>query len=115
MVGRRDLDPFERLLVGTTEAFVQKGFLWILILRTLKERPTYGYELRGIIADTLSLPHQTTLYSSLLMLRGMGLLRSEKRGRCKVYYVTPKGEKVLIRASEHLLGLMKKIALFSSP
>ena len=108
------LDPFERLLVVTTETFVQKGFLWILILKTLKNRPTYGYDLRKIISKKFAIPHQATLYSTLKMMRLMGLIKPEKRGRCKFYHVTPKGEKILIRATRHLKSLTRKATLFSS-
>ena len=84
---------------GTNPDFLN-GVPELLVLKLLKQKPCYGYELgerlRGLTGDAFEF-HDGSIYPVLHRLEGKGLLRSRKeivesRVR-RIYEVTEAGEK----------------------
>jgi DNA-binding HxlR family transcriptional regulator len=82
-------------LIEKTERTVETAFLWLRTLRVLKRKPCFASELRRLLNP---MPHRNTFEASLFLLARLGLVKREKN----IYEITPKGEKVLNRATAHL-------------
>ena len=99
--------PLERLKNKTTSEN-----LWIYILRLLKERPMYAYEIQSEIKKRFGWePAMITSYVVLYRLESAGYVMSEwQDGEIlprKYYRVTPKGEGLLLKAKEYLENLTR--------
>jgi len=98
-------------LVQLTEGWVKKGFIWILILKLLRERPRHGYELRKEIARRYGKPHPFTFWTMLRLMGRMRLIEQVRQnGSRRVYGITERGEQVLDRAVGHLRGMLSKLS-----
>lgn len=100
-------------LAKRVERAVEAAALPLVILKLLSRGPSCGSELRrAVYRAGFSLPHQTTFYACLGLLRLAGLVESDDagRGRRKEYRITPEGEWALARAEAHLRGLLDRLA-----
>ena len=103
--------PIERLKNKIT-----KEVLWIYILRLLKERPMYAYELKNKIMESFDFePATVSSYVVLYKLEKEGYVTAEwqesgtgKPAR-KYYRLTPKGEKLLEEGLAFLEEMVKKL------
>ena len=103
--------PMERLRNKIT-----KEVLWLYILRLLKERPMYAYELKERIKEAFEFePATVSSYVVLYKLEKEGYVTAEwqesqtgKPSR-KYYKLTPKGEKLLEDGIAFLEGMVSKL------
>lgn len=80
--------PLERL-----KESVQKGNLWLYILRLLRKKSYTGYDIRAAIKDTFGFwVGNVTSYKVLYLLENGGYVKSRKEGREIHYEITKKGE-----------------------
>ncbi|WP_048813024.1 PadR family transcriptional regulator [Acidilobus saccharovorans] len=97
-----------RLLVNITVRT-----LWIYVLATLKESPTYPYQLKKIIREKFSFnPPTVTLYTVVYKLERDGLIEKTPDG---MYKITGDGLKALSEASKLLMEIAQKISSVESP
>ncbi|MGC9112428.1 PadR family transcriptional regulator [Acidilobus sp.] len=97
-----------RLLVNITVRT-----LWIYVLATLKEGPTYPYQLKKIIREKFSFnPPTVTLYTVVYKLERDGLIEKAPDG---MYKITDGGLKALSEASKLLMEIAQKISSVESP
>lgn len=103
--------PMERLKVKIT-----KEVLWLYILRLLKEKPRYAYELKQKIKDTFGFePATVSSYVVLYKLEKEGYVTAEwqesEAGKPlrKYYKLTPKGEKLLEEGIAFLESILSKL------
>ncbi|BAD85683.1 transcription regulator, PadR-like family [Thermococcus kodakarensis KOD1] len=103
--------PLERL-----QNKITKEVLWLYILRLLKERPMYAYELKEKIKEAFNFePATVSSYVVLYKLEKEGYVTSEwqettggKPAR-KYYKLTPKGEELLKEGINFLEETLKKL------
>ncbi|WP_456368959.1 PadR family transcriptional regulator [Thermococcus sp.] len=103
--------PLERLRNKVT-----KEVLWLYILRLLRERPMYAYELKEKIKEAFNFePATVSSYVVLYKLEKDGYVSAEwqettsgKPAR-KYYKLTPKGEELLNNGIEFLEEMLKKL------
>ncbi|MCD6373540.1 MAG: helix-turn-helix transcriptional regulator [Thermococcus sp.] len=103
--------PMERLKTKIT-----KEVLWLYILRLLKERPMYAYELKEKIKEAFDFePATVSSYVVLYKLEKDGYVTAEwqesqtgKPSR-KYYRLTPKGEKLLEEGISFLEETLEKL------
>jgi len=104
-------DPIERLRRKIT-----KEVLWLYILRLLKERPMYAYELKQNIKETFGFePATVSSYVVLYKLEKEGYVTAEwqeqgmgKPSR-KYYKLTDDGEKLLEEGIEFMEDILRKL------
>jgi PadR family transcriptional regulator PadR len=93
-----------KILNDRHERQLKKGALEIIILRLIKRRPSYGYELLTELerkSGRFFSLREGTLYPILYRLEDEGLIRAqwntgESRGTPKkIYAITPKGRETL--------------------
>ena len=88
--------PLERL-----ERKMTKEVMWIYVLKMLKEKPMYAYELKNEIKKRFNwAPATITSYVVLYRLQGGGYVTTKwgdenTNPRRKYYYITEEGEKLL--------------------
>jgi DNA-binding PadR family transcriptional regulator len=76
----------------------RRGVFKYIILRHLKERPGYGYEIIRALEERfhgLYVPSAGTVYPTLQMIEEMGFVTSNERDGKKVYTITAEGLKFL--------------------
>ncbi len=103
--------PMERLKTKVT-----KEVLWLYILRLLKERPMYAYELKEKIREAFNFePATVSSYVVLYKLEKEGYVTAEwqesqtgKPSR-KYYKLTPEGKKLLDEGIAFLEETLKKL------
>ncbi|WP_297420001.1 PadR family transcriptional regulator [Thermococcus sp.] len=103
--------PMERLRNKIT-----KEVLWLYILRLLKERPMYAYELKERIREAFEFePATVSSYVVLYKLEKEGYVTAEwqeshtgKPSR-KYYILTPEGEKLLQEGVKFLEEMVSKL------
>ncbi len=103
--------PMERLKTKIT-----KEVLWLYILRLLKERPMYAYELKEKIKEAFKFePATVSSYVVLYKLEKDGYVTAEwqesqtgKPSR-KYYRLTPEGERLLEEGIHFLEETIKKL------
>ncbi|ASJ06598.1 PadR family transcriptional regulator [Thermococcus pacificus] len=103
--------PMERLRNKIT-----KEVLWLYILRLLKERPMYAYELKERIKEAFNFePATVSSYVVLYKLEKEGYVTAEwqesqtgKPSR-KYYRLTPEGEKLLEDGIAFLEDMLSKL------
>jgi DNA-binding MarR family transcriptional regulator len=86
-------------LIEKTEKAVETAVLWLRILKALKRKPSYMSELRRELNPR---PHMWSFQMNLYLMDRLGLVRRERAGKMKILYITPKGDEILKRATEHL-------------
>ncbi len=103
--------PMERL-----KGKITKEVLWLYILRLLKERPMYAYELKQHIKNAFGFePATVSSYVVLYKLEKEGFVsaswqESETGKPSRKYYrLTPKGEELLEEGVEFLEDTLKKL------
>jgi PadR family transcriptional regulator PadR len=103
--------PMDRLRVKIT-----KEVLWLYILRLLKERPMYAYELKQKIKETFGFePATVSSYVVLYKLEKEGYVTAEwqesgtGKPLRKYYKLTPEGEKLLEEGITFLEDILSKL------
>lgn len=107
------------------ETFMSKGDMKYIVMNALAKKPMHGYQLINNIKDAflgLYSPSPGTIYPTLQMLEGQGLIKGKGKGGRKIYKLTGRGVKFLkenkaeitkitesIKTSEYLPQI-KKIA-----
>lgn len=105
--------PLERLKRKMT-----KEVMWVYVLKLLKGRPMYAYELKNEIKKRFDwAPATITSYVVLYRLQSGGYVTTKwgdesTNPRRKYYYITEKGEKLLKDGEEFLKDVIK--VLFES-
>lgn len=106
--------PLERLPIDRLRDKTTYENLWMYVLRLLKERPMYAYEIQSEIKKRFGWePAIITAYVVLYRLEGKGYVMSEwQNGEIlprKYYRITPKGEELLLKAKEYLESLIRTL------
>lgn len=97
--------PMRRLKHKTT-----KEILWIYILRLLKEREMYAYELKSALRERFGFePAMITSYVVLYRLESAGYVAASWDENKKYYRITAKGERILREGINHLDELVQKL------
>jgi len=97
--------PLGRLKTRTT-----KEILWIYILRLLKEKEMYAYELRDAIKNAFGFePARVTSYVVLYRLEKEGYVSSKWSKKKKYYHLTKKGEKLYKEGISYLEEMLTKL------
>lgn len=80
--------------------------LWIFVLKLLKGKDYYGFEIRSKIKDRFGFwVGNVTAYKVLYILDKDGYVNSFMKGNKKYYKITAKGRKELASAEKFLKGL----------
>ena len=97
------MQPIERL---KKKVLIEN--LWIFILRLLKSKDYYGFEIRNKIKKEFGfLIGNVTAYKVFYLLEKDGYVTSFTKGNIKYYRITNKGKKELDQASKFLKSLTK--------
>lgn len=97
--------PLNRLKTKTT-----KEILWIYLLRLLKERDMYAYEIREKLREKFGFrPALVTSYVVLYRLEREGYVAARWNENKKYYSVTETGEQLLLEGLQHLRELVGKL------
>ncbi len=87
--------------------------LWIYILRMLKEKPMYAYELNKGVSDRFGFNIGTaSAYVVLYKLKNAGYVKTEWReeGRPRKYYIiTESGKEILDKGMDYIRELNKML------
>ena len=77
--------------------------LWFWILKLLSKTPRHAYILRKEIKNEFGfMPGNVTCYKVLYFLKKGGYVIIKDEGRRKIYYITDKGRKELLKAKEFM-------------
>jgi DNA-binding PadR family transcriptional regulator len=88
------------------------GFLKLMLLKLISKGPSHGYALmEGIENHTHKdwKPSPGSIYPALQELERKRLVRFERKGRQKIYHITPEGETVLKQAVDHLKMVLRHV------
>ncbi len=97
--------PLGRLHSRTT-----KEILWIYILRLLREKEMYAYELRDAIKNAFGFePARVTSYVVLYRLEKEGYVGSKWVEKKKYYHLTKKGAELYKQGISHLEEMLDKL------
>ncbi len=97
--------PMERLKIKTT-----RDILWLYLLRLLKERDMYAYEIRKELEKKFGFsPALVTSYVVLYKLEREGYVAPKWRENKKYYSLTPKGEQLLQEGIAYLRKMTEKL------
>lgn len=94
---------------------IRKGFLKIILLKTIHEKPTHGYEIIQSIKEKSCgrwMPSPGSVYPALEYLESKGYVVSEEAERKKVYSITPKGREVLLQMRKKREEMLNDLTLF---
>ncbi|MFQ6137052.1 MAG: PadR family transcriptional regulator [Candidatus Hydrothermarchaeales archaeon] len=95
--------PLNRLKTKTT-----KEVLWIYILKLLKERERYAYELKGELQRRFGIvPARVTSYVVLYRLEKGGYVHSRWKENKKYYKITRKGEDLFGEGMRYLEDMVE--------
>lgn len=84
--------------------------VWLYVLAVLQKEEIHAYALHKEIEKKFNwAPELITSYVVLYRIEKEGLIKSEKKGRIKVYSITPKGNKALKEAKIYLKKLAETI------
>lgn len=86
------------------------GFLKLMVLKLISDKPVHGYGLMNEIemhTDSDWRPSPGSVYPALQELERIGLIASEMKGRQKVYTITKDGSLVLEQAKGHLKMVLR--------
>ncbi len=96
---------FERLVRKLT-----KENLWLYIIRVLKDKPMYGYEVKKAIKDKFNFsPSTVTVYAVLYRMSREGLIKKVKVNGETYYAPTEKGLEVFEKARFFIDELRKTL------
>ncbi len=97
--------PMKRLKKRTT-----REILWIYILRLLKEREMYAYEIRKKLKERFGFsPAMVTSYVVLYRLEQEGYVEVIPRGDKKYYRITEKGEELFNQGLSYLKEIVERL------
>lgn len=97
--------PLKRLRNKTT-----KEVLWLYILRLLKERELYAYEIKPLLKERFGIsPALVTPYVVLYRLEGEGYVEARRSDNKKYYRITRKGERLLEEGIAYLRSVIEKL------
>jgi DNA-binding PadR family transcriptional regulator len=114
MHGMHDLfsDPKENDVFNNE---IRKGFLKMILLKIIKDKPTHGYEIIRLIQEKSNgrwTPSPGSIYPALEYLVSKGYITSEEIERKKVYTITPKGEQVIELMKQKRDEMIKELTTF---
>lgn len=99
------MDALDKLKKSTTTDNV-----WLYILSVLQKEGIHAYVLHKEIEKKFKwAPELITSYVVLYRIEKEGLIKSEKKGRIKIYTITPKGVKTLKEGKIYLKKLAETI------
>jgi len=99
------MNALEKLKKSTTTDNV-----WLYVLSVLQKEEIHAYALHKEIEKKFNwAPELITSYVVLYRIEKEGLIKSEKKGRIKVYTITPKGIKTLKEGKVYLKKLAETI------
>ncbi|MCS7385583.1 MAG: PadR family transcriptional regulator [archaeon GB-1867-005] len=85
---------YERLVKKLT-----KENLWLYVIKVLKNKPMYGYEVKKAIKEKFKFsPSTVTVYAVLYKLSKEGLIKKVKRNGDTYYSLTEKGVEAFEKA-----------------
>lgn len=97
--------PLSRLKSKTT-----KEILWIYLLRLLKEREMYAYEIRDELKEKFGFrPARVTSYVVLYRLESAGYVAARWNENKKYYSITEAGDELLLEGLEHLREMVGRL------
>ena len=94
---------------------IRKGFLKVILLKIIQEKPTHGYEIIQKVSERSHgnwTPSPGSVYPALEYLESKGYISSEERDRKKVYTITPKGERAVEQMNNKRKELMSELITF---
>jgi DNA-binding PadR family transcriptional regulator len=95
----------ERLKNKTT-----RELLWVYLLRLLKERDMYAYEIRKRLEEEFGFsPALVTSYVVLYKLEREGYVTTRWNENKKYYSITPKGRELLREGVSYLQGMVDRL------
>jgi PadR family transcriptional regulator len=98
--------PLNRLKSKT-----QKEILWVYILKLLKERDMYAYELKPVLMERFGFqPALVTPYVVLYRLEKGGFVEARWDENKKYYKITTKGLELFEEGMEYLSNLIGKLS-----
>lgn len=114
MPGRRRSASVEYECCRAPACCDMRGLLSFLILHLLSKKAMYGMEIADEIARRKAeKPNPGTLYPTLKGLEAKGLVESVRKGRTKLYRLTPAGRAGLAGAKEFFIQAYGDIVLES--
>jgi DNA-binding PadR family transcriptional regulator len=102
-----------RTFRGRRESRFERGDIKYMILDSLRERPSYGYEIMRALEDRfggLYSPSAGTVYPTLQMLEEMGYVTSAQSEGRKIYTITPAGLKFLEEQKTHMQDVRERMS-----
>jgi len=94
---------------------VRKGFLKIMLLAIIRDKPTHGYDIIRMVQEKTHgnwLPSPGSVYPALEYLESKGYITSEEVERKKVYTITPKGLEAVRRVQEKRNEMFEELISF---
>jgi DNA-binding PadR family transcriptional regulator len=94
---------------------IRKGFLKMILMKIIQEKPTHGYEIIQLIKEKSCgrwTPSPGSIYPALEYLVSRGYVTSEEIERKKVYTITPKGEQVIEQMKKKRDEMIKELTTF---
>ena len=94
---------------------VRKGFLKLILMNIIREKPTHGYEIIQKIQEKTAgrwTPSPGSVYPALEYLESKGYIVSAEVERKKVYTITPKGEQVIEHLRKKREEMLKELTTF---
>jgi len=93
---------------------IRRVLLKFIVLKTIKDRPTHGYDIiqhiKGITGGRWT-PSAGSIYPILEGLESNGYIQSEEIERKKVYSITPKGLRALDQMIQKKMEFMREMAM----
>lgn len=94
---------------------IRKGFLKMILLKTINEKPTHGYEIISLIKEKSGgrwTPSPGSVYPALEYLESKGYITSREIERKKVYSITPKGDQMIGQMKKKHEEMLKELTVF---
>lgn len=94
---------------------IRKGFLKMILMKKISEKPTHGYEIIRQIQEKSGgrwTPSPGSIYPALEYLESKGYIASEEVERKKVYTITPKGTQMIEQMRKKREEMVKELISF---
>jgi DNA-binding PadR family transcriptional regulator len=94
---------------------IRKGFLKMILIKTIAEKPTHGYEIIRRIQEKSCgrwTPSPGSVYPALEYLESRGYIASEEVERKKVYTITPEGAQMIGRMKKKREEMLNELISF---
>lgn len=94
---------------------IRKGFLKMILIKIIKEKPTHGYEIISHIREKSGgrwTPSPGSIYPALEYLESKGYIASQEIERKKVYSITPKGDQMIELMKKKREEMLKELTTF---